>query len=604
VAAGLAHAHERGIVHRDLKPANILISDDGEPLVLDFNLATDSSPATAHLARLGGTLPYMSPEQLQSFAEISAAKKTSSAVGPASDVYALGVVLYESLTRELPFGIHAGSLDEVVRAMLADRQRLPVPVEKRSPSISPGLAAIVEKCLAVDPSGRYHNAGELCEDLRRHLENLPLVHVRERSLKERGQKWCRRHPKLSSATSITAVAAILALVAGSFWMAREARFAERQAENQFETFHAAVPQARTLLIVSSLQTAEEKQGIQEAERLLQTYGARNGSAWTGQAAVQRLSGVSRHQLADDVADLQSLVAARRLRTTDSEAPSSDEKRTQPSTALLVAAVADVRRGKTGAIGTLDELVTRQPGDAANWLVLADCRRLAGDHAGADAACTAAIALRSDLYLPWYYRGLVRLSQKRTIEAAADFDQAIARHADFPGGWANRGLAREQLGKHKEAIDDLTRAIDRGVEEPPLYFCRARCYEAIGEKDAAEHDWLAGLAQPPHDAQGWFERGMVHVRRQEWQPAESDFRQASEMQAGYIDALRNLAHVQSERLGQIEAGIDTQTRILAQKPGDSEARVARGVLYARLDRAREALADATAVMRMQPKPLAV
>src|SRR5207249_109242 len=100
LADGLAHAHDRGVIHRDLKPANILLTDDGQPMLLDFNLSDDArlqgSPAAAGM---GGTLPYMSPEQLRAFVD-----RTRS-LDARTDLYALGVILYELLTRKHPFPV-------------------------------------------------------------------------------------------------------------------------------------------------------------------------------------------------------------------------------------------------------------------------------------------------------------------------------------------------------------------------------------------------------------------------------------------------------------------------------------------------------------------
>src|SRR5437763_3618638 len=89
LAAGLAHAHEHGILHRDLKPANVLLTDDGQPMLLDFNLAQDTKQASgASAASVGGTLPYMAPEHLEAF------RGADRAVDARSDVYGLGVILY------------------------------------------------------------------------------------------------------------------------------------------------------------------------------------------------------------------------------------------------------------------------------------------------------------------------------------------------------------------------------------------------------------------------------------------------------------------------------------------------------------------------------
>ena len=170
VADGLACAHEHGIVHRDLKPANILLADDGEPLILDFNLATDRSAIDATAALMGGTLPYIGPEQMR-------ALRDGGTVGLESDVYSLGVILYQMLSGRVPYRLYHGAFHEIIGQMLDDRLQPPEPIRTLNSAVTPALAAIVERCLATEPSQRYRSARDLQEDLQRHLENRPLRHA-------------------------------------------------------------------------------------------------------------------------------------------------------------------------------------------------------------------------------------------------------------------------------------------------------------------------------------------------------------------------------------------------------------------------------------------
>ena len=127
VADGLAHAHERGILHRDLKPANILLGDDGEPLLLDFNLAADTKLRShASAALIGGTLPYMAPEHLE------ALKDGGRVPDARSDLYSLGVILFELLTGRDPFPVHTGPVREILPRMIADRPRTPAPDARKA----------------------------------------------------------------------------------------------------------------------------------------------------------------------------------------------------------------------------------------------------------------------------------------------------------------------------------------------------------------------------------------------------------------------------------------------------------------------------------------
>jgi tRNA A-37 threonylcarbamoyl transferase component Bud32 len=158
VADALAVAHDRGIVHRDVKPQNVLLTASGEAKVSDFGIAraTSSETMTQTNAVLG-TLAYMSPEQVR-----------GERVGPASDLYSLGVLLYEMLTGELPY---RGD-DPIATAMKRLDEEPPHPRET-NPAVPEELDALVARLLAKDPGDRYASAASLSRDLRRLLDGLP-----------------------------------------------------------------------------------------------------------------------------------------------------------------------------------------------------------------------------------------------------------------------------------------------------------------------------------------------------------------------------------------------------------------------------------------------
>src|SRR5262249_21494940 len=151
LADGLAHAHERGILHCDLKPANVLLADDGQPMLLDFNLAADvNDPAGAAVAQVGGPLPYMPPGLLTALA----------AAGPAAT------------GRAHPFAVHRGPAPIAVPRMSLDRRTSPN-VRTANPAVPYAAAAIVAKCLDPEPGRRYQSARQLQEDLQRQLDQRP-----------------------------------------------------------------------------------------------------------------------------------------------------------------------------------------------------------------------------------------------------------------------------------------------------------------------------------------------------------------------------------------------------------------------------------------------
>jgi serine/threonine protein kinase len=162
IAEALRVAHERGIVHCDIKPQNVLLDDAGDAKVADFGIAlaaSRSSTSGTNLLSSFGTAGYMAPEQAM-----------GEPVGSPSDLYSLGVVLYEMLTGELPFEAE-GPLATAMKHVTEQ----PLPPRKRNPSVPEGMDALVMGLLAKKPENRYGSAAELVGDLRRAQEGLPLA---------------------------------------------------------------------------------------------------------------------------------------------------------------------------------------------------------------------------------------------------------------------------------------------------------------------------------------------------------------------------------------------------------------------------------------------
>ena len=199
IAEALSFAHQQGIVHRDLKPANILIDTAGKCFLTDFGLAKQM--ASHHTITTGinvlGTPAYMSPEQ---------AAGESRKVDHRTDIYSLGVILYEMLTGSRPF---EGKLEEVIGAILT---RNPTAPRKRNPKISKRLESICQRAMAKQPADRYQTASELADDLQRYLSGVPLKTGRLAALRPRLRTALR--PAIF--TAIFAVGIILAFVSSAF----------------------------------------------------------------------------------------------------------------------------------------------------------------------------------------------------------------------------------------------------------------------------------------------------------------------------------------------------------------------------------------------------
>lgn len=162
VARGVHAAHLAGVVHRDLKPANVLHASDGSYKVTDFGLAKrlDGEDELTRTGAVMGTPTYMAPEQ---------ARGDTRHVGPAADVYALGVILYECLTGRVPF--RGDSHMQTLSSVIHDE---PDPPRRLNPAVPRDLEAVCLQCLRKEPGERYPSAGELAEDLRRFLAGEPV----------------------------------------------------------------------------------------------------------------------------------------------------------------------------------------------------------------------------------------------------------------------------------------------------------------------------------------------------------------------------------------------------------------------------------------------
>ena len=207
IAKAMQYAHDNKILHRDLKPANILLTSAGVPKIADFGLAkqiedNDDGGAT-RTGTVIGTPSYMAPEQ---------ARGDTHVIGPPTDQYALGAMLYEMLTGRPPFAA-ARQVDTIMQVIKNE----PIPPRQLEEKIPADLETICLKALQKDIAKRYESCGEFAADMERFLRGEPIL-ARPVSHVERGIRWCRRNPLVASLSAV-AVASLIIVTCVSTWSA-------------------------------------------------------------------------------------------------------------------------------------------------------------------------------------------------------------------------------------------------------------------------------------------------------------------------------------------------------------------------------------------------
>lgn len=635
LADGLAHAHQRGVLHRDIKPANILLSDDGLPMLLDFNLAASTRADGKSHQVVGGTLRYMSPEQLQS---VQSGRSTLDA---RADVFGLAVVLYELLYRRAPFVDRTGSWDEVLKQMLDDRRSLPTMELQWREGLTPAVLSILGRALAFDPQQRYQSASEFRDDLRAHLQSRPLPTAHDRSLRERMRKWNVRHPRMSSMT--LAVASIAMILCGTIaWTVQRQSQLNRLTASQWLTrLEHVQSDARLLLASDAAPTAAVKKWLEQSSSVLTNdlpltlsrlpdSEAARAKQYLGRLHFYRARGAI-GLLDRDSPDkksrwlelaLDELKRAQSYERTDlatrwqeslTKLAGHDASAAQGLGTRLVSAqspAAQAMRFKVDS-DTLDRELTAAMAsvhaEASNpwhWVGVGQIQLALGKVEPAAASFMLGHNLSNREPMPTFFLGLVEMKRKNFRAAEDWFTFTLAQDAQCWEAWFNRAASRVELGQLSEAVTDLDAMGEQADRFPRAWFIREIAETRLGKTEEAARSRQRGLKLMPNDALAWNARGQARLRQKpvDAEGALADFETAIALDPQLRNAYENAAHVLSERLKQPQAAIERLSEVLQVDPEYALAWSSRAVLLARQGDYDGCMKDVQQALKIDRSPM--
>src|SRR5262245_34651283 len=594
LADGLAHAHERGVLHCDLKPANILLADDGQPMLLDFNVATDRTATGKKAPRLGGTLPYMAPEHL----DVIGGK--AAPLSAQCDLYSPGVILYELLTGAHPFDEPVGEPASMVGVYKALHSKLPPAPSTKNKAVTPAVDGIVLKLLEPDPAKRYAEAAHLREDLERQLAHRLLRYARDPSVAERVRKWRKRNPRLSVGLAVALGAFAFLIVPATVVAVRQSQLAERR--HQVARSEAILAQQKGVHTLRLAQTqmsgrapdkATMHEGLDRARAVLDDYAVAEAD-WANRTPVALLPDRQRAELRIELGETLLLMA----RAEQWLAPDGDKvaagaalewnklaERCYPADAVPRAVAQQRNRllGITGggadrlpepasspadayhegldlalageaakALARLIPYTDDHPDHFLAWYARGSCHEAIAQYADSAAAFTVCATLMPDFAPVYFSRGYARLKLK-PADAEADFSRALDRKPNWMEARINRGIARDTLKDYAGADADLTAVLESPTAPTRIYFLRAKVRKSLGDTAGSEADIAEGRKRTPTDDRSWVTRG-GSVLPINPQAALADYEEALKLNPKSRDALICKALVLGEQLKRPPDGV--------------------------------------------------
>ena len=577
ICAAVEYAHRNLVVHRDIKPSNILVAEDGTPKLLDFGIAKLLDPdgvagdRTATVMRVL-TPDYASPEQVR-----------GGAITTATDIYSLGIVLYQLLSGSRPYHVESGEVGELLRVVCERDPERPStaaaaatsePESVSESAVLPrhlrgDLDAIVMKAIRKEPERRYGSVGELADDIRRHLDAQP-VRARRGTLSYRTGKFVRRHRLGLVAAAVVAVALAGGVVA-TLREARRARVAEARARRRFEDvrklansflfeFHDAI---RGLPGATAARALLVKRGLEYLDGLAQESAGDRGLRRELSEAYQKVGDVAGNPYQENLGDMKAAVdsyakAIALLEPIVASGKANDDERSTLANAYLISGGIRMAGGDArGAIESSEkglalrrELARNSPGDARRMTELAQALQFyafnlsaAGRSAEAyDALLEQAAILKERLAAAPtdrnlrrglgnnYYLTAAALSARGSLdEASRVYEEAVRVDEKLVDEDPTSVPFRRDLAWVLMEFGNLDVSRHASSEAMANYRLAQQQFRWISEADPKNADGKVGLAMTYQNV------GMVRLEAEGWAAAREDLEKAGALYRPLLEA---------------------------------------------------------------------
>ncbi len=606
VVRAVHHAHEQGIIHRDLKPANIMIDLTGEPHIMDFGLAKFvDDPKRIMLTKDGsflGTPYYMAPEQIRGEARL---------VGPRSDIYSLGVILYEVLCGRTPH-IAQNSV-EIFHKILTEE---PAPPRLFNTRIHPDLQTICLKAIDKDTSLRYENAGEFADDLRRYLEGEPIL--------ARLQPWplrALRRLRKNKSAALAAISLVLFAISGGlvlFLVSRDSREFDRLTGEARRSFDDRRYEEALLHAQSALRIRPDDKGMTEFVEWVSTRIRTQREEFSARLMLDEKLREAEPKIATGRAMLEMIPRQVNLdaagvvgRAAEAEKLFDEALRIVPDHERALYGRARARRLRGDWAGALEDLaavLSKTPGrveasyEAARIRLVRviEARLIDPRPAGVPASAVVVESRKrahAEFTQVW---GIVTLDPERNdfsqaalrwldgkdTEAAGGLDQYLATFPADPDAWRLRAMARMATGDPAGAESDLATAARYAPAEAVNRLARAWVRHGRADAAGTDEDLAAAAELAPKSAAPSLLRGRILLDRGDFAAAADAFGAAASLDGGGPAALGvGLARL---RRGDLDAALEPLGRAAELEAGDPWPPLLKSEALERLNRGAEAL----------------